>query len=124
MHSALTLACRRRDLASVSLWAHAPHYAHMAWNPRVTYGLLTVLCSVLDIKPDLDSVRSAATYLDDMLEKLLRDNADLRAHIAELEEEYAAGQAASEPLPPLSDTIIREVEELLRQRPEGRDEQA
>jgi proteasome assembly chaperone (PAC2) family protein len=122
MHTALMMACRRQGLDSISLWGHAPHYAHMAWNPRVTYGLLSVLCPLLGINPDTERVRSAAGYLDEMLEKLLRDNADLRAHIAELEETYAADQTAAEPLEPLSDTIIRQVEELLRRRPEEQDE--
>jgi hypothetical protein len=94
----------------------------MAWNPRVTYGLLAVLCPLLGINPDTERVRAAAGYLDEMLEKLLRDNTDLRAHIAELEEAYAADQTASEPLAPLSDTIIRQVEELLRRPPEEQDE--
>ncbi len=116
------MEARRRGLDALSLWAHAPHYAHMAWNPRATYALLAILCPLLNVQPDMESLRSAAVYLDEMLEKILRENADLRAHVAELEEEYAAGQAASETLPPLSDSIIREVEELLRRRQDEPDE--
>lgn len=122
MHTALMLAARQQGLDGYSLWAHAPHYAHMAWNPRMTYGLLSVLCALLIIQPDMESVRSAATYLDEMMGKLSAENSDLRAHIAELEQEYDDGQSSLEPLPPLSDTIIREVEELLRRRPEEPDD--
>ncbi len=121
MHTTLLLAARQHGLDAYSLWAHAPHYAHMAWNPRVTYGLLYVLCGLLNVRPDLESVRSAATYLDEMMEKLSAENSDLKAHIAELEEEYADGQTVTEPLTPLSDSIIRDIEELLRGRPDEPD---
>lgn len=121
MHTTLMMACRRLSLDALTLWGHAPHYAHMAWNPRVTAALLDAVCALLGIKPEMESVRSAATYLDEMLDKLLQDNAELHDHIAELEQEYAEGQSSTEPLPPLSDSIIREVEELLR-RPEEQDE--
>jgi len=80
-----------------------------------------VLCGLLNVRPDLESVRSAATYLDEMMEKLSAENSDLKAHIAELEEEYADGQTVTEPLTPLSDSIIRDIEELLRGRPDEPD---
>lgn len=114
MHTTLLVECRARKIPTASLWGHCPSYAQLSWNPRVSAGLASLLAKVLDIDVDLEPLQVAATYLDEALDKLARQNPQVRALIRRLEETYGSVGETDSSLPPISDSILREVEEILR----------
>jgi proteasome assembly chaperone (PAC2) family protein len=122
IHSALMDACRRRGLSAGSLWGHAPHYLQAAPNVKVCYGMLRKLSALLDLEVDLDELRTAARALEQRVERLLEDNAELREYVRQLDE----GQEPTADPEPVDDTpppempspeaVVRELEEFLRQQ--------
>lgn len=118
MHTALLVECRSRGIPNASLWGHSPSYAQLSWNPRVSAGLAALLVKVLEIEVDLEPLQVAATYLDEALDKLARQNPQVRGLIRRLEESYGAAPEPGPSLPPISESVLREVEEILR-RGEG-----
>lgn len=115
IHTSLLIKLRDAGIPSVSLWGHAPSYAQVAWNPRVSESLLRCVGRLLHLSVDVRDVVSASDYLDEMLRKAMTDNPDLRDHVLELEKEFDSDQDNA-PAAASSEVIIREVEELLRQQ--------
>jgi proteasome assembly chaperone (PAC2) family protein len=127
IHTSLLMACLRHDVPACSLWGHVPSYAQVPWNPKVSYGLLTCLNALLELPVDLEPLRRRAQQLDELLERLVRQNPELATAIRQLEEEFDAGAereplSEAETLPPLSENVIRQIEELLRRQDNGRDD--
>jgi proteasome assembly chaperone (PAC2) family protein len=118
LHTTLLVECRARGIAAASLWGHVPSYAQLSWNPRVSAGLLKPLVELLGIEVDLAPLQTAATFLDQALDRLARQNPQIRALISRLEESYGAAEETTSSPGPISKNILREVEEILR-RGEG-----
>jgi proteasome assembly chaperone (PAC2) family protein len=120
LHTALLAACRGRRLSAASLWGHAPSYAQLSWNPTVTVALLEKLGRLLDVRIDLDEVRGAAAYLGKALDQLAARDPQVSEMLEKLEESYGPEETLrpSEP-PAVSEKILREVEEILRQHENG-----
>ena len=117
IHSALMEACRRRDMATASLWGHAPHYIQAVPNPRVCHAVLGRLARVLGVDLALDDLLEAATTLDRQVERVLTSNDELRTYVHGLEEAYGRGAPAEKPAAPEdSAAIVRELEEFLRRQ--------
>ena len=114
MHTTLLVESRDRGLPTASLWGHSPAYAQLSWNPRVSAGLAALLAKVLEIEVDLEPLQVAATYLDEALDKLARQNPQVQGLLRRLEESYGAVPEQGAALPPISDSVLREVEEILR----------
>jgi len=78
------------------------------------HALLRKLTKFLEIELDLEELRKAGEYLQDMLSRLLAESDQLRRYVQQLEEQYAAEDTA--PREPSEDAnrIIREVEDFLR----------
>src|SRR5436305_395882 len=128
-------ACRRIQLPSASLWAAAPHYLAMTPNIKVTAALLTYLNAYLSLGLDLSGVQSDALHFEEQITALVARDPEAKAYVQKLEEQLAAqglDEAVDEeneqssfdeitstgPLPS-ADTLIRDVEELLRQEREN-----
>lgn len=128
-------ACRRIQLPSASLWAAAPHYLAMTPNIKVTAALLTYLNAYLSLGLDLSGVQSDALHFEEQITALVARDPEAKAYVQRLEEQLAAhgldedvdeGDEQSSfdeitstgPLPS-ADTLIRDVEELLRQEREN-----
>ncbi len=118
LHTALLVECRNRGIPTASLWGHSPSYAQLSWNPRVSAALAAILARLLEIEVDLEPLRVSAGYLDEALDKLARQNPQVRALISRFEESYGAAPEPSQSLPPISESIVSEIEEILR-RGEG-----
>jgi proteasome assembly chaperone (PAC2) family protein len=122
IHSVLLDTCRRRGVSGGSVWGHAPHYLQAAPNVKVCYGMLRKLSALLDLTVDLDELQSASRALEQRVERLLEDNAELREYVRQLD----AGQEPSgDPEPvedgppaemPSPEAVVRELEEFLRQQ--------
>jgi proteasome assembly chaperone (PAC2) family protein len=114
MHGLLLTSSAQRKIEAISLWGHAPFYVRVETNPMVCFELVKKLTGLLRIEVDLEELRKAGEYLQEMLSRLLADSHDLRGYIQKLEEQYELeGTAPREPLEG-ADRIIKEVEDFLR----------
>ena len=113
LHSLLIAQASRRNMRAVSLWGHAPHYIQVP-NAKVCYCMLTKLSKMLDIDLDLEDVKKAGEYLDEQVNKAIKQKAELRDYVRRLEQEWSEGRyGAGEPI---ADNIIKEVENFLKEK--------
>ena len=128
VQSALLEACREKNLLAASLWGHAPHYVRTAPNPKVSHAMLRVLRKLLGLELDLTELEVAGEALEAKVDAAMLENPELRDYIEQLDivvepvreptvEELMADLPLSRPDPA---EIMRELEELLKQRqPDG-----
>ena len=126
---ALHDACRRQAMASVSLWAAAPHYLASTTNPKAAVALLQCLSDFLELGMDLGQMKRAAARFEAQVEEALVANPELAAYLQQLEERL---DTAGEPEPrtlvdgpelPPGEAVVEELEKFLREkRQEGDDE--
>lgn len=129
-------ACRRAHIPSASLWAAAPHYLAAAPNIKVTSALLTSLNQFLSFGLDLSEIQSDAVRFEEQVSALVARDPEASEYVRKLEEQIASGvdtedeeeeeedtmhldrPASTGPLPS-ADSLIRDVEELLRKQREN-----
>lgn len=133
-------ACRRAQISSASLWATAPHYLAATPNIKVTAALLVHLNAFLSLNLDLAEIQTDAVRFEEQVTALVARDPEASAYVRRLEEQVAEGRSDEDeeedtdeettrnldrvpgtgPLPS-ADSLIRDVEELLRkQRENGR----
>jgi proteasome assembly chaperone (PAC2) family protein len=142
---------RRISISSATLWAAAPHYLAAAPNIKVTAALLTYLNQFLSLNLDLHEIQSDAVRFEEQVTALVARDPEASEYVRKLEEQVANGDGInfdeedddedegegnaystnldldrprhiSGPLPS-ADSLIRDVEELLRkQRENGNDD--
>ena len=129
-------ACRRAGIPASSIWAAAPHYLAATPNVKVTSALLTYLNVFLAFGLDLGEIQSDAIRFEEQITALVARDPEASAYVRKLEEQVAemededgdeeGGELAHNPDKPRStgplpsaDTLIRGVEELLRQQREN-----
>lgn len=134
------------NIPTASLWAAAPHYLAATPNIKVTAALLTYLNTFLNVDLDLNDIQSDAVRFDEQITVLVERDPEAREYVrklekqAEEEEKEDEGDEGDEgeedetdddtdmvihpdrvagtgPLPS-ADSLIRSVEELLRQQRE------
>jgi proteasome assembly chaperone (PAC2) family protein len=128
------------SIPSASLWAAAPHYLAATPNIKVTAALLTYLNTFLGMDLDLHDIQSDAVRFDEQITILVERDPEASAYVRKLEEQANEPEEEEEddddddddtdivlnnpdrapgtgPLPS-ADTLIRSVEELLRQERE------
>jgi proteasome assembly chaperone (PAC2) family protein len=118
-HTTLLRLGADRDITGHSFWGHAPSYAQVEWNPAVSRALLVKLGEHLDLDFPLGSFKRPVERFVDALDRLTHMNAELRQLIRRLEEDYDRSAGPAEPLGPLSEGVLREIEDILRK---GHDE--
>lgn len=124
-------ACRRSHIPSASLWAAAPHYLAATPNIKVTAALLTYLNTFLSFGLDLSDIQSDAVRFEEQITALVARDPEASAYVRRLEEQIAEADddddedeenpdivTSTGPLPS-ADTLIRDVEELLRKQREN-----
>jgi proteasome assembly chaperone (PAC2) family protein len=130
-------ACRLAHIPSASLWAAAPHYLAAAPNIKVTAALLTYLNQFLSFGLDLSDIQSDAVRFEEQVTALVARDPEASEYVRKLEERIANGSeddeddededeedlnpdrpASTGPLPS-ADSLIRDVEELLRKQREN-----
>ncbi|HEY0755730.1 MAG TPA: PAC2 family protein [Ktedonobacteraceae bacterium] len=131
-------------IATASLWAAAPHYLAATPNIKVTAALLTYMNTFLNVDLDLQEIQSDALRFEEQITILVERDPEAREYVRKLEkqiieeEEKEAEEEEKEdddedddndmvihpdrvagtgPLPS-ADSLIRSVEELLRQQRE------
>ena len=125
---------RRAGLRTFSLWAAAPFYlGNVNPNPRISYSLIVTLNRLLDLGLDVDRLRHAADYFDEQVARQVEQNSELSQLIEKLRSETAAAGdiPEREALPqqlqaelPSSESILKDLEDFLRQRRAGDEPQA
>lgn len=114
----LRQACLERNIEIIGLSGRSPYYVKTT-NPKVCYALLVKLTAMLGLDVDLESARMAGEYMDEMVDRALGQNADLRQYVETLEKAYDTPETTPQLPPEPSEKIIREVEEFLRQERQG-----
>ncbi|MBV9711090.1 MAG: PAC2 family protein [Ktedonobacteraceae bacterium] len=125
-------AFRRIQIPSATLWAAAPHYLAATPNIKVTSALLTYVNTYLSFGLDLSDIQSDALHFEEQITTLVERDPEASAYVHKLEEQLAQSIEEEDddveeekttnpdkpegtgPLPS-ADTLIRDVEELLRQ---------
>jgi len=114
LHGLLMTECVQRKIEVISLWGHTPFYVRAESNPMVCLGLLRKLATMMEIEIDLEELRKAGEYLQDMLSRLLAESDELRHYVQKLEEQYTLEGPAPSELSEDTNRIVREVEDFLR----------
>ncbi len=121
---------RRLQVPAATLWAAAPHYLAATPNIKVTSALLTYVNTYLSFGLDLSDIQSDAIHFEEQITTLVERDPEASAYVRKLVEQLAQDAEDDEddedeksgldatittgPLPS-ADTLIRDVEELLRQ---------
>jgi len=116
IHSMLYTSADREDMEVVSLWGYVPHYVQVA-NTTVSYTMLTKLIRLLEVNLDLGDLREDSQRLDDMVDKAVSQKPELLEYVKRLELEY--GKDNYEGGEPLTQDIIKEIEDFLRGKDGG-----
>ncbi|GCF11054.1 PAC2 family protein [Dictyobacter arantiisoli] len=131
-------ACHVNGISSATLWAATPHYLAAAPNIKVTAALLTNLNQFLSFGLDLYEIQEDAVRFEEQVTALVSRDPEARDYVRRLEEQIANGidpddddddddedeeeifslspdrAPGSGPLPS-ADSLIRDVEALLRE---------
>lgn len=128
--------CRRSHIPSVTLWAAAPHYLAATPNIKVTAALLTYVNTFLSLGLDLSDIQSDAVRFEEQITALVARDPEASAYVHKLEEQVNNRSddeddedenddiinldtvESTGPLPS-ADSLIRDVEELLRKQREN-----
>ncbi|MDH3519796.1 MAG: PAC2 family protein [Myxococcales bacterium] len=81
---ALSERFEREGIEVVSLWAGLPHYISAAPNPRGALALLQALALLLDLKLDLEPLRSAAAQFEEKISAIVSADPDLVEYVRQL----------------------------------------
>jgi proteasome assembly chaperone (PAC2) family protein len=101
-------------LASVSVWAAAPHYLPSEVNPRAALALLETVRDLLDLEIDTGDMARAAIEWRRQVDQVLEEDGNLRDYVHRLEEAASARGEHTEI--PDADELAAEVERYLRGR--------
>jgi proteasome assembly chaperone (PAC2) family protein len=129
---------RRANIPVSSLWAAAPHYLAATPNIKVTAALLTYLNTFLSFDLDLSDIQADAQRFEEQITLLVERDPEASAYVRKLEEQAGAmleeggehdedeDEVLINPDRPIStgplpsaDSLIRSVEELLRNEREN-----
>jgi proteasome assembly chaperone (PAC2) family protein len=127
-------AFRRVKISASSLWAAAPHYLAATPNIKVTAALLTYVNTYLSLGLDLSDIQSDAVRFEEQITTLVARDPEASAYVRRLEEQVTSDDdddveeeegfidldqpRTTGPLPS-ADSLIRDVEELLRKQREN-----
>ena len=110
--SAVMEACTNQGMGYVSLWGHTSHYLQAAPNYRVSYTLVQTLARLLDLKLDLDELKTAAATFDQEVAAAVERDEQISAYVTKLEGHYDESQPDTG-IPDPAD-MVRDLEQFLR----------
>lgn len=105
---------RRREVATVSLWATVPAYVPGAPSPKAALGLVERLSELLGFGLETTDLEVAAAAWERQVSELVDSDEEMTSYVERLEEHYDDDE--DEPELPSSETLIREVERFLREQ--------
>jgi predicted ATP-grasp superfamily ATP-dependent carboligase len=118
-------ACRRLDLASVSLWAAVPHYVSLTPNPGAAKAICDRLAQLLEAELDTSELDEAIVTYTEQVSEAVSSDPDTAAYVEELEERVDAAEEEEEeeaPELPSGDALAEALTQYLRERESDEDE--
>src|SRR4051812_10032218 len=112
-------ACKRADIASVSLWAAVPHYVSLAPSPRAALALCQRLGEVLGAPIDTDELDEASERYAEQVSEAVASDEETAAYVAELEQR--AELIDDEQDLPSGESLAAELTRFLREREAGKE---
>jgi proteasome assembly chaperone (PAC2) family protein len=111
-------ACRRRGIASASLWAAVPHYVAAVPNPKAALALLRRLEGLVGVAVDATELEEESETYQSQVSRAVSANPEIEELVERLEEEQAAQLDVEEELPS-GESLARDFERYLRQQGGG-----
>ncbi len=106
-------ALRSMGYGAVSLWGTVPSYVPHATSPKAALALVNRVATLLDITVPTTALEIAAAAYERQINDLVDDDADTKAYIERLEQEYDSSMG-----PDSGRELIEELEQFLRDRGE------
>ncbi|HVC82567.1 MAG TPA: PAC2 family protein [Chloroflexota bacterium] len=113
LHTAILDTCRRRHVPAATLWGQAPAYAQLNWSPRVSLALVETVRDATGLPLDLSLLRAKAAQVDNLLDRLVQGDEDVRRTVQVYEQRYD-GEPPTPSSLPSAEAIVNEVEAFLR----------
>jgi predicted ATP-grasp superfamily ATP-dependent carboligase len=108
-------ACKRADIASVSLWAAVPHYVSLAPSPRAALALCQRLGELIGTPVDVAELEEAVESYNEQVSEAVASDAETQAYVEELEQRTDVLEQNL----PSGDTLAAELTRFLREREEN-----
>src|SRR5215218_10167701 len=108
-------ACRRRGMASASLWAAVPHYVAAVPNPKAALALLRRLEGLTGIAVEASELEEETEDYEEQIGRAVAANPEIEDLVARIEAEQSDMYDEEGELPN-ADTLAREFQQFLRQR--------
>jgi predicted ATP-grasp superfamily ATP-dependent carboligase len=106
--------CRRRGIASASLWAAVPHYVSLTPSPRGALALCERLGTLIGATVDGDELEEAARSYEEQVSEAVASDEETAAYVQELERRADQLEEATEL--PSGDALAAELTRFLRER--------
>ncbi len=126
----LNTAANKAGLTTASIWGNVPHYLQATPNLKIAAALLGRIDTLLSMRINIASADAMATRFENQVAEAVARSPEIAGYVRQLEEQDALEQAEAESRPtpgsadlPSGDALVRELEEFLRQRREGEDEE-
>lgn len=116
---ALHDAWRRTKLPAMSLWGSVPHYISATPNPQISLALLQRVSKLLEISLPLSDLETQAQAFRTQIDEALQENPEALEYVRQLEEQMQDEEPESD-----APELIDELEQFLRSRRPGTDDQA
>src|SRR4051812_24483572 len=111
-------ACKRADIASVSLWAAVPHYVSLAPSPRAALALCQRLGELIGAPIDVSELEEAVESYNEQVSEAVSSDAETQAYVEELEQRTDVLEQNL----PSGDSLAAELTRFLREREENGDD--
>jgi proteasome assembly chaperone (PAC2) family protein len=107
-------------IPAASLWAATPYYLGSTPNPKTALGLLETIDDALDLRLNLNELRTVSDEFVQQVTMAVKDNDEVQERIRILEQAYDE-RGAPEPTPDFPETgaIIADLESFLREKRTG-----
>jgi proteasome assembly chaperone (PAC2) family protein len=111
-------ACRRRGIASASLWAAVPHYVAAVPNPKAALALLRRLEGLVGVAVEASGLEEETESYESQVSRAVAANPEIEELVQRLEEEQAERLDVDEDVPS-GESLARDFERYLRQHGDG-----
>jgi proteasome assembly chaperone (PAC2) family protein len=108
-------ACRRREIASASLWAAVPHYVAAVPNPKAALALLRRLEGLTGIAVEASELEEESESFEQQVSNAVSANPEIQELVDRLEREAEEQVELGENIPS-GEALARDFERYLRQQ--------
>ena len=111
----LSQAFEAEGIPVLSVWGSVPHYVHNTQNPKASLGFLSELSSLTAMEFDTSALAETAFEWERSIDEISESDEEMASYIEQLE----ASRDAYESELASGDSIARELERFLKDRPEA-----